>query len=610
MFMCVAYIWEDYNSLVMYLTMGNLIKKRLMFKLCEFWVILLRSCRSRMTCLLLLYLALPIIGYGKDAEMYSLEDLDKVLSHRKEYGVLQEQKIADIKNLLDRAILPEERFRLQKAVFKQYINYQLDSALVYAEQMLEVSETLLRRQSTYKAEALLHTARVFTHTGKYNECTRILENEIFSTNRLPDSLKELYFVVQLALNRALVEVKHEREEASIGIQSSLDSLEVYIPTNTIWYSINLSHKYRAEGDYDKALAVLLDAYPKTVGDDEKGSVAYYISLLYSLTGDKEMAKKFYILSSITEIKARGKKVYASLWELAVLLYDEGDVERAHRYIEISLQDAIYSGSYRFILKIQQVLPSIARAYNAKITQEKDKVTKGVFLIGGLLVVMGVLVLFVMRQNKKLLRAREETNYANRELLEANSRLNSVGKELHMRNAELQIANSQLLFLNKELVEMNLVKETYLSKFIDLCSEYIDKLDVYRMNLKRLMKNNKFESVSRELQSTAYVEDEFRRFLANFDETFLKIYPNFVDEFNRLFPTGEKQTLKTNELLNTELRIFALIRLGIADSNKIAKFLRCSITTVYTYRSKVKNKSLCPDEFEDRIIEGSREHILL
>src|SRR5690606_32660673 len=221
-----------------------------------------------------------------------------------------------------------------------------------------------------------------------------------------------------------------------------------------------------------------------------------------------------------------------------------------------------------------------------------------------------LVLFVMRQNKKVLKARKETSDANGALRDANSRLNLIGKELHLRNAELQLVNSQLLFLNKELVEMNVVKETYLSKFIDLCSEYIDKLDVYRMNLKRLMQDSKFETVLRELQSTQYVEDEFKYFLGNFDETFLKIYPSFVEEFNRLFPAGEKQTLKSNELLNTELRIFALIRLGITDSNKIAKFLRCSITTVYTYRSKTKNKSLCPDEFEDRIMECSREEVLL
>src|SRR5690606_28283384 len=183
---------------------------------------------------------------------------------------------------------------------------------------------------------------------KYNECSKILENEIFSTNILPDSLKELYFGVQLALNRALYEVKHEQENASIGILSSVDSLLAYIPKNSVWYAINLSHKYRAEGDYDKALAVLLDVYPKAVSEEEKGSVVYYMSLLYSLIGDTGQAKKFYILSAITEMKAMEKKVYASLWELAELLYDEGDVERAHRYIEISLQDAIYSGSYRFI----------------------------------------------------------------------------------------------------------------------------------------------------------------------------------------------------------------------------------------------------------------------
>src|SRR5690606_23244707 len=203
-------------------------------------------------------------------------------------------------------------------------------------------------------------------------------------------------------------------------------------------------------------------------------------------------------------------------------------------------------TYRFILKIQRILPRIAQAYNAKITQEKNKVIKGALAIGGLLVVMFVLVLFVMRQNKKVLKARRETNEANGALLDANSRLNLIGKELHLRNAELQLVNSQLLFLNKELVEMNVVKETYLSKFIDLCSEYIDKLDVYRMNLKRLMQDSKFETVLRELQSTQYVEDEFKYFLGNFDETFLKIYPSFVEEFNRLFPAGEKQTLKSNE----------------------------------------------------------------
>ncbi|NGM60706.1 hypothetical protein G5B30_02130 [Sphingobacterium sp. SGG-5] len=583
-----------------------------MFTLYEFGLILFRACGGRVISLLLLHftVAFPAISYAKDERTYSLEDLDQVLTQRKEYNVLKERKIRDVKHLLDKAILPDERFRLQKAIYKQYINYQLDSALVYAGQMLNTSEAILHRQSIYKMEAMLHTACVYTHTGKYNACAEILESDIFTENMLPDSLKELYFGVQLALNRALFEVVHEREDARIGIQSSVDSLAVYLPSNSIWSAVNLSHKYRAEGDYNKALAVLLDAYPKAVGNEERGTVVYYISLLYSLIGDKEQAKKFYILSAITEIKAREKKVYASLWELAELLYDEGDVERAHRYIEISLQDAIYSGTYRFILKIQQILPRIAQAYNAKITQEKNKVIKGAFVIGGLLVVMVVLVLFVMRQNKKVLKARKETSEANGALLDANSRLNLIGKELHLRNAELQLVNSQLLFLNKELVEMNVVKETYLSKFIDLCAEYIDKLDVYRMNLKRLMQDSKFETVLRELQSAQYIEDEFKYFLSNFDETFLKIYPSFVDEFNRLFPEGEKQALKNNELLNTELRIFALIRLGIKDSNKIAKFLRCSITTVYTYRSKTKNKSLCPDEFEDRIMECSREEVLL
>lgn len=563
--------------------------------------------------LLHLMVVFPFSGYAMNNNDWTLKDLKELIFLRKEYAQHREDEIINTKYLLDNAVRPQEKFRLQSSVFKLYLDYQLDSALVYAERMLQLSEKALYAQPRYKVEALLLTARVYAFTGMYKECEEILDNQLFLVSELPDEVKELYFTVQLDLNKRLIEhtiIERELQGFQTNVQANLDSLMVYTPKNSIWYPIYLSNKLRNEGDYDGALEVLLEVYNSlTVDDRLMAHVAYFIARVYSIKGDIEQQKKFLIISSITDVK-HAVKEYASLWNLARVLYEEGDIETAHRFIEMSLQDAMYSGAYRSIQQIVQVLPDIYEAYNTKIIQQRDKITLGAFLIAGLLSGMVILVFFVLWQNKRLYKAKKMLNQTNNELLESNRKLNVIGTELHLRNAELQLANSQLLFLNKELVEMNMIKETYLSRFIDLCSEYIDKLDVYRMNLKRLMTSNKQEMVLKELQSTGYIEDESRLFLANFDETFLKIYPGFVDEFNRLFPEEEKQTLKSNELLNTELRIFALIRLGISDSNKIAKFLRCSITTVYTYRSKVKNKSLFPNEFEDRIMECSREEILL
>lgn len=579
-----------------------------MYRFNSFSLPTFRADKDIAICLLYFFaiLMLPIGAYSKKSEEYTLKDLDQVLQKRDVSLMYKEAKIKATKDSLAKSTQAIEKFNLQRAVFRLYSAYQLDSALVYADQMLQTATTSLKEQPVFEAEALLHTARVYTHSGKYNECSKILNNEIFSANDLPSPIKEQFFNVQLYLYRALVEIKHERDEALVGIQSSLDSLVAYTPRSSNRYFINQSNKYRAENKYDEALAILLNRYPEIDNEEEKGSVSYYIALLYSLKGDKELAKKFYIISAITEMAPLGKKVYASLWELAVMLYEEGDFERAHQYIGISLQDAVYSGSHRFILKIQQEVPKVAQAYNAKISQEKDKVTKAVFIIGLLLVIMAALAFFALRQNKKLRKAKKEVNEANNELLNVNQELNHVGRELHLRNAELQLANSQLLFLNKELLEMNRVKETYLSKFIDLCADYIDKLDVYRIHLNRVVKTKGVDQLLNELKSTKQVESGFKNFLLNFDETFLKVYPSFVDDFNQLFPEEEAQILKSDELLNTELRIFALIRLGISDSNKIAKFLRCSIATVYTYRSRVKNKSLYPDDFEDHIMSCSQE----
>ncbi len=504
----------------------------------------------------------------KDSSGESLETLKQVIADREYYLEKKLNQIDSVQKLLDASTDAVARFNACRTLFQMHYDLQIDTALQYAEQMLELSEGVLQSHPVYQTEALLLIARVYAYTGMYKECEELLEHEYLIIEELSNDLKRLYFVVQMQLYKGLFDqnvTKRELQGYQSKIDASRDSLMALTPENSIWHLIYLSNKIREDGDYDRAVEVLFKAYNQlTTEDRDMAHVAFYMSDLYRLKEDVEQEKRYLIVSSITDLKYAVKE-YVSLWKLASLLYEEGDIETAYQFIEISLQDAMYSGAYRWTQYIIKILPNIYVSYKAKILQQKNTISSAFFIIVCLLVCSVLLLRYIVRQYRRLDKAK-----------------------------------SQLLILNNELVSTNLLKETYLSKFIDLCSDYIDKLDEYRGSLKRLLKGGKVEKIEKELQSTKYIENEHKAFLTNFDETFLSLYPDFVFEFNSLFPPEQQQIIKPNELLTTELRVFALIRLGITDSYKIAKFLRCSITTVYTYRSKMKNKSYYPDSFEDRI----------
>ncbi|MFD2553527.1 DUF6377 domain-containing protein [Sphingobacterium tabacisoli] len=526
----------------------------------------------------------------------SFELLEKVLSKRGDYFNAKLDQIEQAKKKLQAVSNAKEEFDFCHELFDMYFDLQIDSALMYAQQMFLLSEDKLSSNISYKAQSTVLIARCYAFTGMYKESQDLLNQDLFTRTDLDDEIRRLYYVTQMELHKGLAEhtiVEGEFNSYIKKIEADVDSLLVYTPKTSIWHSVYLSNKLRSSQQYDKALEVLLAVYEKLTTDErDMAIVAFYIANLYNLKGDTESEKLYLAISAITDVKFAVKE-YVSLWKLGGLLYEEGEIDIAHKFVEISLQDAIYSGAFRWMQQITQVLPNIYDAYNNKILQQRNAMIVGFSVIACLL--LGITI-----QYRRLRKTRNQLHHLNNDLIIANRDLNSVSESLHLSNAELQIANSQLVFLNSELVKIGLLKETYLSKFIDLCSDYIDKLDDYRTNLKRLFKGGKIEKLQKELDSKVHVEREHKSFLTNFDETFLKLYPNFIDEFNNLFPQEEKQLIKNNDLLTTELRIYALIRLGITDNNKIARFLRCSITTVYTYRSKNKNRSSHPDLFEDTI----------
>ena len=151
-------------------------------------------------------------------------------------------------------------------------------------------------------------------------------------------------------------------------------------------------------------------------------------------------------------------------------------------------------------------------------------------------------------------------------------------------------------------EASNIKDTYITGLMLECIHRIESLDNYRQNLNRMALAGEMRGLQKELKSKAVVEQEWDSFYNVFDKTFLSLFPDFIVDFNRLMKDSGKITNCTRGSLTQELRTFALVRLGISSSEKIATLLRYSRSTIYNYRSKARANALNPATFEDDLMK--------
>jgi hypothetical protein len=241
------------------------------------------------------------------------------------------------------------------------------------------------------------------------------------------------------------------------------------------------------------------------------------------------------------------------------------------------------------------MTEIAKSYKA----ENERATKQLRVLLAILSVLALSLLgvlfFLHRRNKQLATARNE-------LRGVNDRLAALNQELKDTNVQLSEKNTQFAMLNSQLAEANHIKEEYIGRFLSLCSQYIDKLDNYRKMVNRKMKNKELDELFRITKSTELKEKEIEELYQNFDSVFLHLFPNFIDDFNALLQPDMQVHPKEENKLTTDIRIFALIRLGIDDSSKIAEFLHYSVNTIYNYRARIKNGAIGNREAFERQVK--------
>ena len=276
-------------------------------------------------------------------------------------------------------------------------------------------------------------------------------------------------------------------------------------------------------------------------------------------------------------------------------------DRAYAYMNYCLKAALlYSNRVR-IINISTELDKIYANYQQRDIRWRNSLQNYLYVVTFFSIILVLALIGLYRQTKKMRKSRTELDSVNHSLNQHVVELSQMHKQLALANQELQNLNELLRSANQKLQESNDVKEEYIGYVFSICSNYISKLDEYRKNINRKLKTGQFEEARQLTDNSSLTQNELKDFYANFDAIFLRVYPDFVADLNSLLRPEEQILLKDASELNTEVRIYALVRLGINDSVKIADFLHCSPQTVYNHRLRMRNKAIIPkDKFAEAV----------
>ena len=501
--------------------------------------------------------------------------LDQAIKERPIYMEQKELKLVELKRQLHRQIPDEERFAILGTLLDEYRSFNTDSALHMAEEREQIAIRLGNRE--YIDNARMNKADVLGMTGMYKEVMDLMRN--IHIDRLPVDIHPYYYHIYRTVYGLMADyavTAYEKKLYTELTDKYRDSLLLVNKDNLLIHTLIQSDQYNVRNEYDKAIRLLTDylALQKDYEHDV-AICAYTLSESYRLKGDKEKEKEYLIVSAMADMKTAVRE-YISLRKLAVLLYQEGDIERAYSYVKICMEDAAACNARLRKLEILEIFPIINDAYQQKTEKQQEQMKWALVSISLLSLFLLLAIFYVYKQMKKVAAAR-------RGVIDANKRLKELKDELHLSNAQLKEANHSI-------AENSYLKEEYIGRYMDQCSVYLEKMDNYRRSLGKIAATGNVEELYKNIKSSKFIEGELKEFYTNFDNTFLQLFPTFVEDFNALLADDEQISLKAGERMNTELRIFALIRLGITDSVKIAQFLRYSVTTIYNYRTKVRNKA--------------------
>ena len=533
---------------------------------------------QRVAAVLWLCLCCTTLHAGQQYNVDSLLSvLDAVIDSSEVYNRQLQHELIQYRWRYDNATSREASFAIAHELFLHYRKYRLDSALHYARQRVKIAPEFGEPDSL--SSARLDEADALKCLGRLHDALHVLE-KIPHTPYISNNAHYYYLYHSILLS--LSQMTTDPDEMAYYrplLMRYRDTVNMVNRDDPLTVCVNTSEIEKSQGRVNQALEELLRFGQQNKDMVQQSAIYWYVlGETYRDIGDNQGAKYCFTMSSIID-KRNCNKTYTSLQSLAWMLYNEGDTERAYHYITCSLVDVMASNARSRLSLVSEYLPIITAAYEQK--QYTSAMRRNI-LIGAALIAAIILsiMLWILHSRSK--------------------RLALMHHELAEGNGKLLTLNSRLENLNRDLVESNLIKEEYIGQLFNLCSSYINEAEKNRVKMLAKLKSGKTHEVEQQLDQSTMKEDLSKLFY-HFDMIFLQLFPDFIERFNALLRPGEQIEVKGDNLLSPELRIYALVRLGINDSTKIASFLHYSPQTVYNYRMKTRNRSNIPkDEFASRV----------
>lgn len=487
--------------------------------------------------------------------------LDQTLKQHQTYIDQKEESINSLK-LLFGLSSDTLHFRYAEQIYEAYSGFNTDSARYYADCCVQIAEqldnpSLVQRSRIFRAKCL-------AVTGMYNAALQILvpmEKHLYPENA---NLYYKEYCLTYIWQGDFSTIETERAAARALVPKIRAKIIKTEPKNSLWAAQEKALMLIDRPD--SALSILLPVFNNLPAhSDYIRFFANTIGSCYRIKGETDAALYYYALSAISDLE-NGIMEHASLREVALIMMQKGDINHAYEYMNCCIEDARFCQARLRTIEMANDMPTILDSYRTAVTESQSKMQHFILLLVVAVVILLILAIIMIAMQRRI-----------------------------------RIAHRQVLQANTNLTESNRISHTYITQYMTECSDIIDKLDEYHKTLLRLSLQGKPNELFERVKSNETTDEVLRDFYRHFDETFLILCPHFVESLNALLQEEGHFPLQENNRLSTPLRIFALIRLGITDSDDIAHFLRLSVKTVWNYRTATRNYALSKrDELESLI----------
>ena len=506
-----------------------------------------------------------------------LANLDETLSGTEAFVRRKEDRLDVLRGVFQGSKDPQTKADVALELGNTYFSYRYDSARFYLNRSLDLADDVQDwNRFAVAATRLGHLdAKAGHFMEAYTTLYNLVDTTMLSGDAKVDYLYALYdFSRDLEGNAVALDELPMPDRGTIGRR-----ILALAPEDSEAYQVVVINQLLDENRLEEAEEAALRLAGSVEPEDRRYALyAYFLSEISWRKGDEDKQLEWLALSARSDL-VNAVKDYASLTTIAQMMTGR-DMDRAFRYMRVAQDDAIFYNGMLRPWQISQSFAIIQKGYE----DSQRTTTRLTAVIAGLLLALLITLLVAFR----MLTKRSRT-------------LAGTQEELQESNRQLEQRNQELRGLNQEISEAGRIKEVYIGKVLDMMSENVNKMQAYDNHVRLALKQGKTEQLLKELSISTRTDDELQSFYRTFDTTFLALYPNFVEDFNALLREDARVYPKKGELLCTELRIFALIRLGIGDSVRIASLLHYSVSTIYNYKVKVKNGALGDREtFEERV----------